>query len=183
MPRARPTSQWEKACSQKYASNRLATAIRRAPRSPRSPSPPDPARPAYQASPAATSSPPSWIALPWATERVSQGATRFLGVGMSILLCVPLNDRYTLPISALFFPKGFDVLRFQPRSTEARSRSVGGIRRGSFVDFLTNEELMASQDPGKPWVGEQGMRRRTGRVWTPGLENPAYRLPTGTTTF
>src|SRR5215218_84201 len=30
MPRARPTSQWEKACSQKYASNRLATAIRRA---------------------------------------------------------------------------------------------------------------------------------------------------------
>jgi len=56
---------------------------------------------------------------------------------------------------------------------------VGGIRRGSFVDFLTNEELMASQDPGKHWVGERGMRRRTGRVRTPGLENPAYRLPDG----
>src|SRR5215207_7396867 len=138
MPRARPTSQWEKACSQKYASNRLATAIRHAPRAPRSPSPPDPARPAYQASAAATSSPPSWIALPWATERVSQGATRFLRVGMSILLCVPLNDKHTLPISVLFFPKGFDVLRFHLRLTETRLRSVGGIRRDrSLTSSLT----------------------------------------------
>ena len=76
MPRARPTSQWEKACSEKYASKRLKT-IQRAQ--------PVPCRPAGHASVAAPSIPPTWTALPWATERVSQGSTRPV-VGMCVLL-------------------------------------------------------------------------------------------------
>jgi len=72
MPIARPTSQWEKACSEKYASSRLAT-MGRVPRSP--------CRPAYHASASDPSNPPTWTALPRAIERVSQGVTRF-GMGM-----------------------------------------------------------------------------------------------------
>jgi hypothetical protein len=138
---------------------------------------------AYQASAAATSSPPSWIALPWATERVSQGATRFLRVGMSVLLCVPLNDKHTLPVSVLFFPKGFDVLRFQPRSTEARSRSVGGIRRGPFVGFPHDEDLMASQDPGNSRSVNRVCGAELGGSGRPGSRIPRTASPTGTTTF
>ena len=67
MPSARPTSQWEKACSEKYANSRLKI-MKRVPWTP--------SRSAYQASVAAPSNPPICMALPCATERVSQGVTR-----------------------------------------------------------------------------------------------------------
>ena len=64
MPKARPMSQWENACSQKYAKSLLAT-IKRVPCVP--------SRPACHASATAPSSPAIWTTLPCMTERLSQG--------------------------------------------------------------------------------------------------------------
>jgi hypothetical protein len=71
MPRARPTNQWEKACSEKYARSRHAT-IQRVPR--------PPSRPAYHARGRAEK-PAGLDDFAWATDKVNQGVTRF-GVGI-----------------------------------------------------------------------------------------------------
>src|SRR5215217_5359737 len=68
MPKARPTSQWENACSQKCAKSLHAT-IGRVPRVP--------SRPACHASATAPSSTAIWTTLPCVTEILSQGVTRF----------------------------------------------------------------------------------------------------------
>jgi hypothetical protein len=62
MPKARPTSQWENACSQKYAKSLLAIIGR---------VPSVPFRPACHASATAPSSPAIWTTLPSVTEMLS----------------------------------------------------------------------------------------------------------------
>jgi hypothetical protein len=72
MPRARPTNQWEKACSEKYARSRHAT-IQRVPRAPLQTGVPR-ARGRVE-------KPAGLNDFAWATDKVNQGVTRF-GVGI-----------------------------------------------------------------------------------------------------